>query len=475
MTHVSLVTGAGGFVGGFVVRELLSGGHAVRAMVRREQEAEKLEELGAEAVVADITDRASVERAVKGVSTIYHLAALFRRAGDPDSEFRRVNVDGTRDLLDAAIRAGAARFIHCSTVGVHGSVGEEPASESAPFRPGDVYQRSKLEGELLVRKAFEEGHIRGGIIRPAMVYGPGDERTLKLFKMIANGTFFYIGKGDAYVHFIDVRDLARSFRLLGERDDIHNQAYIIAGERGLRLHRLVSLIAANFGKPEPWIHLPVVPMQILGGLCEAVCAPFGVNPPLFRRRVDFFTKHRLFDSTKARVELGFEAAQSLYGEVTDIINSYIDAGHIEQPRIAKPSTFTRALDGTIVRWDENASQFYGWSREQAVGSVSHSLLQTEFPVDLEEINETLHRNSIWEGTLVHSTRDGARIRVQSRWERVKRGQGEILESNRSEPDGAVQDVAFTYPRDPIWMRGMASLVVPASHVVEAISHTATML
>ncbi|MBU1692747.1 MAG: NAD-dependent epimerase/dehydratase family protein [Verrucomicrobia bacterium] len=317
-----LVTGAGGFVGSRLVRELVSRGIPVRAMVRDLRKTGELQGLDIEMVQADMKDAASLARAVEGVGGVYHIAALFRQAGLPDAEFFDVNVEGTRRLLDASIAAGVRRFVHCSTVGVLGHVENPPADEQTPYNPGDVYQRSKMEGEKIALDYFRSGRLPGVVIRPAMIWGPGDTRTLKMFHMIARGRFFYVGRGMALVHFIDVRDLARAFVLAMEKTERSGEVYIIAGRQSLPLRSLAEAIAGRLAVLPPRLCLPVKPMQWLGSLCEAVCTPFGIQPPLYRRRVDFYTKSRSFNGAKADRELGFRPAKSLVEEVDDIIADY---------------------------------------------------------------------------------------------------------------------------------------------------------
>lgn len=431
---VSLVTGAGGFTGKQVTRHLLASGARVRAMVRNDAADRELTALGAETVRADVTDIESMRRAMAGVDTIHHIAALFRQAGLPSSEFYRVNVEGTRNVLECAIEAGVQRVVHCSTVGVLGNVENPPADESAPYSPGDPYQDSKMEGEKLFLDYTARGKISGVVIRPAMIYGPGDTRTGKMFKMIANRRFFYVGKGDALVHFVDVRDLAESFRLAGEKKDVTNEVFIIAGESTLPLRHLVKIIADLLGVPEPWLSLPVRPMQALGSLCETICKPLNIEPPIFRRRVDFFTKNRSFDCSKAHRVLGYRPSKSLVHELVDIIDYYVDTGFIDGGKIQRPSTMLRTMDGRISLWDENARSVYGWSREQAVGNVSHSLLHTRFPAELDSINAKLERSGQWRGSLVHRARNGDDLTVDSTWKLLKlpgRSEKLVLELNRS--------------------------------------------
>ncbi len=313
-----LVTGAGGFVGGHLVTYLKSQGQNVRALVRNANEVALYQALGVDVVVGDLRDFDSLKKAVAGISGIYHIAAMFRKAGLPDQEFYDINVTGTKNLLDIAIANNVKRFIHCSTVGVHGHVEVPPANEDSPFAPGDHYQKSKLEGEELALSYFKEGLISGTIIRPAMIYGPGDMRTLKLFSMVNRRTFFYVGDGSNLVHFIDVRDLAKAFYAAMCKTELNAESFIIAGKSAVPLKQVTSLIATELGVKPPWIKLPIKLMQAIGSTCEALCKPFGIQPPIYRRRVDFFTKDRSFNSEKAARLLGFVPEK----ELQDVANRF---------------------------------------------------------------------------------------------------------------------------------------------------------
>ena len=327
-TTLCLVTGAAGYVGRWLVRHLTESGYNVRAMARNSRRQEELEEMGASVVFADLRDDKSVRQAMEGVTHVFHIAALFRQAGLPDSEYTLVNVDGVRNVFEAAIECGVKRLVHCSTNGVHKVEGREAIDEKSPFNPGDVYQRSKLEGEKLAQRFFDSGNMRGAIIRPGMIYGPGDERFLKLFRMVAQERFFYVGKGTASTHWIDVRDLTRAFELAMFNDSSNGEAYLIAGNPPLALNEMCTKIAEKLGVRAPWIHLPATPMLILGDLCEAICTPLNIPPPIFRRRVNFYLKSRCFNTSKAQKHLGFAPAQSIDREIDDIIQSYREAGQI---------------------------------------------------------------------------------------------------------------------------------------------------
>lgn len=429
-SRISLVTGAAGFVGKQLVRELLSKGENVRAMVRKQEDVSELQELGAEVIIADLKNKASLSKAVEDVQIVYHIAAIFRQAGLPDEEFFRVNAEGTKDLLDASISAGVKRFIHCSTVGVHGHIENPPGKENTQLNPGDVYQRSKLQGEEIARSYFQRGLIRGVVIRPAMIYGPGDTRTFKLFKMIAERKFIFIGHSNVDLHFIDVRDLAKGFYLAGSRDDINNEVFILAGKEAVPLRLLTKKIACILDVPPPKFTIPALPIQLLGSACEAICTPLKINPPIYRRRVDFFTKSRNFDYSKAGSDLGYQPTQDIWGELVDIVDSYTTTGKLNTSELQQPLKIVRCMDGLIRKWDTNAEWTYGWEEKEAIGKQTHSLFSTQFPESLDRINDDLRKNKIWFGNLIHKKHDGQTIKVLSHWRLKNTNCKDVIEVNR---------------------------------------------
>ena len=302
--HV-LVTGATGFTGGHLARTLAARGDTVRALVRDPRRGADLTAAGVELAPGDLTDRAALDRAARGVEVIYHIAAIYRQAGLPDAAYRAVNAAAVRSVIEAAANAGARRVVHCSTVGVHGDIEHPPANETAPLRPGDIYQVTKVEGEAIARAAAEDTGIEVTIARPTGIYGPGDRRLLKLFRGVARRRFVVLGDGKIYYHLTYVDDLVEGFRLCAEVTAAAGRTYILAGAEVTTLEELIARVAEAAQVPPPRLHLPVWPFWTAGAICEAVCTPLGVEPPLYRRRVDFFTKSRAFDISRARTELGF--------------------------------------------------------------------------------------------------------------------------------------------------------------------------
>ena len=305
-----LVTGATGFTGGHFAQYLAGRGEEVRALVRPRSRARfdqsPLRSKGVIAAEGDLLDAPAVRRAVEGVNVVYHIAATYREAGQPDSAYRAINVEGTRNILEAAKAAGVTRVVHCSTGGVHGHIENPPATEDAPFNPGDVYQETKLSAERLAREYGASTGLDVVVARPIGIYGPGDTRFLRMFRGLARGRFPMIGSGTAFYHLTFIDDLIEGFRLCGTVAAARGRTYLLAGPRYTTLEQLVRLVAKELNVAPPRVHLPVWPFWTAGLLCETICVPLGIEPPIYRRRVDFYTKSRAFDTTRARTELGYE-------------------------------------------------------------------------------------------------------------------------------------------------------------------------
>jgi nucleoside-diphosphate-sugar epimerase len=332
---VALVTGATGFTGGHLVRALQDRGYRVRALVRDSAKAPRLLDRGVEVVSGDLVHAADVSRAAQGCSCIYHIAALYRSARHPNQAYYDVNVRGTQYVLDAADRHHVDRVVHCSTVGVHGEIKSIPADENAPFAPGDIYQESKLAGELLAKEAFESG-LRGSIFRPVGIYGPGDTRFLKLFKTVHNGRFRMFGSGEVLYHLTYIDDLVDGILRCGEKVESLGQTYILAGPRYTTVAELVRLTGQAVDRPRQVRGWPVWPLKAAASTCEAVCKPLGIEPPLHRRRLDFFLKDRAFTSGKAARELGYAPQVDLPDGLRRTAEWYFAKGYLKSRAAPAP-------------------------------------------------------------------------------------------------------------------------------------------
>jgi dihydroflavonol-4-reductase len=257
---------------------------------------------------------------------VYHIAAIYRQAGLGDEVYRAVNAMAVKDVIEAAARGGVRRVVHCSTVGVHGDIEHPPANEDAPLKPGDIYQVTKLEGERLARETASRLGIDVTIARPTGIYGPWDSRLLKVFRGVARRRWITLGSGEIYYHLTYIDDLVEGFRLCGEHPAAANRTYILAGGEVTTLNQLVALVAEGAGVPAPAWHLPAWPVWTAGALCEAICTPLGIEPPIYRRRVDFFTKSRAFDITRARTEIGYAPQVGLREGIRRTLDWYREHG-----------------------------------------------------------------------------------------------------------------------------------------------------
>ena len=301
----ALVTGANGFTASYVCRQLIEKRYKVLGLVRKNADMKLIEGVPVEFHYADLAVDKDFSSIMDGIDVVYHIAAAYRTENVPRRYFWDVNVEGTRKLLEAAKKAGVKKFVHSSTVGVQGYIKNPPAKEENPYNPGDYYQESKVDGEKLVLEFYKREKLPISIVRPVGIYGPGDTLFLKLFKHINNGKFRMIGNGNVLYHMTFVEDLARGFILAGEKDESVGEVFTIGGEGFLTLVELVEKIARILSKPVPKTKIPVWPVWFGGLLCEIVCKPFGISPPIYRRRVDFFVKDRAFDISKAKRILGY--------------------------------------------------------------------------------------------------------------------------------------------------------------------------
>ena len=326
-----LITGATGFTGGHLARRLRGLGHGVRALVRRGAGARELQAAGITVYEGDLRRRADVVRAARGVRSIYHLAAAFRIARESDSFYRSVNVRGAENVVEAARKNVVERLIHCSTIGVHGDIKEIPSTESSPFNPGDIYQETKLEGELVTQAAIDRG-LPAVIVRPASIYGLGDLRFLKLFRAIQARRFVMFGSGKTLWHPVYIDDLVDGFLLCGEREEALGRTYILAGERHVTLSEWVAAIARAVDVPPPRGRLPYWPLAASAAVCETVCRPLRIDPPLYRRRAAFFTNDRAFRIDKARRELDYRPEVAIEDGLQRTANWHFEQEHL--PRVA---------------------------------------------------------------------------------------------------------------------------------------------
>lgn len=319
-----LVTGGTGFTGSNLVTRLLETDNKVHVLSRKpSSKTDYLRKLGVKVFFGDVTEKKSVDAAIKGVELVYHLAAAWQDIAVPKKVYWDVNVNGTKNVLDSCLKENVERIVHCSTTGVFGNISRPPADEDYPYGPGDLYQETKCEGEKLALSYFHEKGLPGVVLRPCPIYGPGDPRMLRLFRLINNNKFIMIGDGKKHYQQVYIDDLINGFELCGSKKEALGQKYIIGGNESPTLTELVSLMAEALGVKPPTRRFPFVwPVLAVSWICEKICTPFGIQPPIFPRRVDWFRKNRDFDISKAKKELGYEPKTDLRTGIMNTVNWY---------------------------------------------------------------------------------------------------------------------------------------------------------
>ena len=323
-----LVTGATGFLGAGLVRRLLRDGVPVRVLVRSPIKAKPLVDAGAEAMVGDITDTSAVDAALDDVVVVFHLAGRLLIPGVPDAEYRKTHVEGTKVLLASCQKHSSVnRFVHCSTTGVLGVTGDHPADESAPYCPTNIYEATKAEAELAVRDASQDG-LPVVIVRPGLVYGPGDLHLLGFFRSIMRHRFRPIGRRKVWLHPIYTDDMTEALMRCGQLSAAVGECFHIAGRDPVPLAGLAAAIARAGGTSLPSGTIPLSAARALAMVGDRLPADLRRSAPLTRSRLDFLTHSRVYDVAKAQRLLNFAAATDLSTGLARSVAWYREHGYL---------------------------------------------------------------------------------------------------------------------------------------------------
>jgi nucleoside-diphosphate-sugar epimerase len=300
-----LVTGASGMLGGATARALLDAGHEVRTFQRRPSGV-----ADADDVRGDLTDPAAVRAAVDACDAVVHLAAKVTITG-PEADFRRVNVDGTRALLEAARAAGVRRFVQVSSPSVAhvgSSLVGAPAGPAEPARARDPYARTKAAAELLALAADAPG-FRVLAVRPHIVWGPGDTQLVgRIVDRARAGRLPVLGTGAPLIDTTYVDNAADALAAAVEApDDACGAAYVVSNGEPRPVLELLRDICRASGVPEPRVHVPASLVRGVGGLLDAAWArlPLPGEPPITRFVAEQLSTAHWFDQRRTREALGW--------------------------------------------------------------------------------------------------------------------------------------------------------------------------
>lgn len=308
-----LVTGATGFLGGWLVKRLLAEGHDVRIIKRAFSSLDELAGLKLDIFAGDVTDTASLVSACHGVDTVFHLAGLIGYSRAQREAMHKVNVVGTRNVIEACRARDVRKLVHLSSVvAIGASFDGTPLNEESPYNVAHLrlgYFDTKHEAEALVRTAVLEGHLDAVMINPSTIYGPADakkgSRGVQL--KVAQGKFPFYPPGG--VSIVSVEDAIDAIMAVWQRGK-PAERYIVSGEN-LLLKDVFEQIAAIAGVKPPSIPLPRPAIFALGKIGDTLEA-FGKKGPLNSETAWTSTLYHWFDNSKAQRELGLKFKPASY-------------------------------------------------------------------------------------------------------------------------------------------------------------------
>jgi dihydroflavonol-4-reductase len=306
----ALVTGATGFVGSAVARALLADGFRVRVLARPASSRRNLEGLAVEVAEGDLSDPASLARAMSGVRHLFHVAADYRLWAKDPEEIVRNNLSGTRAVMEAAKASGVERVVYTSSVATLGFRGDgAPSDETLPLKPEDAigaYKRSKVVAERLVEQMVRDQGLPAVIVNPSTPIGPRDIKPTPTGRIIVEAA---TGKIPAFVdtglNLVHVDDVAAG-HLLALKHGRIGERYILGGE-DVSLRQMLTDIAALAGRKPPTVNLPRAPLYPLAFVMEAVGQITGKEPMLTRDALKMASHRMFFSSAKAEAALGYRA------------------------------------------------------------------------------------------------------------------------------------------------------------------------
>lgn len=300
----TLVTGATGFIGGHLTKGLVDAGATVVGLVRDSSRAASLERAGATAVEGELTDHASLRKAVESCDVVFHLAATVN-INKPRSYYREVNVTGTEALAEAAVEVGVQRFVYVSSVSVYGMGAGPGLDENSPhLKSRDAYADTKLEAEIVIRRMVAERGLPAVIAQPSQAYGPGDPNwTMTPIRLIRAGKLSLVNRGTGVIQPIYIDDLVDAL-LATARFGAIGSSYILCGKEVVTLRDYLGRLSAILDKPQPssvpyWAAFSVATINELAALM------LGYEPTLSRRAVRSQVLKTTFVGDKASSDLGF--------------------------------------------------------------------------------------------------------------------------------------------------------------------------
>jgi len=326
-----VITGATGFIGSRLALYAHRAGIDVLAAGRigsriESERAEELRAAGVRQTFGTLQNADYLRDTLADRNCVIHLAAAQHEAHMPPEYFREVNVAGTRALLETARELGVRRFVYGSSIGIYGASTDEILDERSEPRPDNIYTQTKLQAEQEIARFSKD--FETCVIRISETYGPSDFRLLKLFRAIDRGHFVMLGPGTNRRQCMHVNDLVRVLLLAAEHPNAAGETFVVAGRETMTSNEMVHTIALALDRPPPRLHVPLWPFRLAAAVMETVLPPLGMQPPLHRRRLDFFTKSFVFSTAKVQSLLGFQPEIDFLAGAGDTARWYRAHGYL---------------------------------------------------------------------------------------------------------------------------------------------------
>ncbi|MCJ7772773.1 MAG: NAD-dependent epimerase/dehydratase family protein [Desulfobacterales bacterium] len=314
-SHWVLVTGATGSVGPKLVNRLCDMGYRVRTLSLDEPETDLFPD-EVEVQVGDITDVATVKKAMEGIRIVFHLAALLHITNPTElleREYMKINVIGTKTLVDAAVQAGVNRLVFFSTISVYGSSNGRIINESTPARPDTIYSKTKLSAEKVVLNArSKEDQPFGVVLRFEAVYGARVKGNYKrLVHSLASNRFIPIGKGKNRRTLIYIKDVALATILAAQHPEAAGKIYNVTDGKVHSVYEIINAICHALERIPPKLFLPLWPVKMVANIADGIMGLLGPSSPGLRNSLDKYCEDIAVDGSRIMRDLGFRPEYNL--------------------------------------------------------------------------------------------------------------------------------------------------------------------
>lgn len=310
----NLVTGATGFVGSHIAERLVKEGEEVLALVRKTSNTGFLSGIGVKFAYGDINDLESVRKAMRGIDIVYHSAALADEWISPKEAYR-VNVEGTKNLLDAVREAGVKRFVFISSLAVLGMKDHHGTPADSPYyKTGDSYIDTKIDSERLVMDYYEKYGLPVTVVRPGFVFGPRDNKLIpRLSERLGKKQFMFVGSGKNKINAVYVENLTDAIISAARSEKSVGRKYNVTNDSGMTLEDLVFKIVDIWKFDTPKKHIPKFMAYLVCNILTAMArlAKAKEPPYITKTRIKFLSLNLDFDIKKTKDDLGYDPRISI--------------------------------------------------------------------------------------------------------------------------------------------------------------------